>query len=104
MCISECLGAPSGEPEGVFEASWGHFGLILGLLGRVLGRLRAVLEASWDVLGASRGHSGQNIEKRSSAIRFLDRFWMPKRKAKSLKMVFEKRNACHDVFFKSNFN
>ena len=54
--------------------SWGRLGASWGHLGTSWGRLGGILEASWGVLGASWTCLGKNVEKRSSAINFLEGF------------------------------
>ena len=67
-----------------------------------MGGLRGVLEASWTRRGASWDHSWmclrENVEKRSSAIHFLEGFWEPKWKQKSLKFMFKLQLAFPGVF------
>ena len=105
----EASWAPLGASWGVLGASWG----VLGASCRVLGFLEAswavleaswaVLVASWGVLGVPWGHLGQNIEKRSSAISFLDRCWMPKWMPKSSKNRLQKSMCFPSHFFKHFF-
>ena len=60
--------------------------------------LRGILEVSWRRLGASWTCLGKNIEKRSRGVSFLEGFWEPKWRQKSLKFVFKKQLAFPYVF------
>ena len=83
------LGGVFGLSRGVLEASWGVLEPSWRLLGGSERRLGDVLEASWGILGASWTRLGENVEKRLRAITFLEGFWEPKWKQKSLKFALK---------------
>ena len=87
-----CFKATWGNLEaslGCPEASWRRLGGSYRRLGGFLEGLRGILEVSWRRLGASWTCLGENVEKRLRGVCFLEGFWEPKWRQKSLKFALK---------------
>ena len=75
---------------GVFGLSWGVLEASWGVLEASWRRLGGILDASWGILGTSWTCLRENVERRSSAIYFLEGFGESKCRQKKIKTCVKK--------------